>query len=480
MGRLTIAALLIVAPFLQAQLHPMPGSKNEAPVLCTGCKDRNLRGQRNDGLKTYPYSGPIKRHAGRYVDSTSTTSFQAPLGFRTARARYIRTVPTQRGSAPPRVYIVIGSAISGYALDKFFTQMLPAGMKPVTAIKTGRAIRGVGRKPPEDILVWHGMLYPDATNSQWYVPGLDKQDNIGTAAPIDYDDRGYLYAAYSFTGWGIVKDDGRTDGGSFPTMVQLITGGNPASGPARPLVKADPSGVGPDSIVAMKVGPKYYAVTATQNDREAVWDVTDPSSPKLLLTRNAQTFGIRRFDRNDARQHVAIVTGKTRRLRVYDYGEFVRSRNPVPVYENSGVFADVSYDESGNLWAAEGKNRVWKLTPTTLGYTATAYTPHEGKFDQLAMHVAAGHIFVQGKDYTGGLAFDARLLKIESGALRNLNLDGFFRRYYHNSPAGYAMPAGYYNPEVMGDVQIIRSGGKTYLMYSTIGLGDVFEIESGG
>lgn len=107
-----ILLLVCAAPAVQtfAQLHKMPGSKNEAPVICDGCRGSNLKGQLNDGLKTYPYSSPIKRFVGRYVDSTSTASFQAPFGFRTARARYIRTVPHQRGSAPPRVYIVIGSA----------------------------------------------------------------------------------------------------------------------------------------------------------------------------------------------------------------------------------------------------------------------------------------------------------------------------------------------------------------------------------
>jgi hypothetical protein len=71
----------------------------------------------------------------------------------------------------------------------------------------------------------------------------------------------------------------------------------------------------------------------------------------------------------------------------------------------------------------------------------------------------------------------AACLKIEAGSLRDLGMDGFFSKYYHSSPVDYAQPAGYNNPEVMGDVQIVKWNGKTYLLYSTVGLGDVFEIE---
>ncbi len=472
---LTIAAMLLVAPFLQAQLHSMPGSKSEPPVLCTGCKGTNLHNQPNNGLKTYPYSSPIRKFVGRYVDSTSIGGFQGGNGFRTARARYIRTAPQQRGTAPPRVYIVIGNGILGYALDRFFTQMLPGGMQTVKEIRTGIPISGVGRRPPEDVLVGHGFFYPEARSSpKWFIPSQDDQDPIGGGAPFDFDDRGHIYGAYTFMGWGIVKDDGRTDGLLFPRLVQMSSD----PGATGPITKRDTSDVSPESVVALKVGTTYYAVTATQNNRDAVWDVTDPASPRLLRTRKALPFGIRRFDRNDARGHIAVITGK-KRLRIYDYSAFVSSNNPVPVYENTGVFVDVSYDESGTLWAAEGENRIWKFTPTLLGYTATAYTPDPARFDHLAMHVAAGHIFVQGMDRTGGAAFNARLLKIEPGALRNIDLDGFFRKYYHSSPINFANPAGNNSPASMGDVQIVKSGGKTYLMYSTIGLGDVFEIDGG-
>lgn len=468
-----ILLFVCAAPAAQtfAQLHPMPGSKNEAPVLCTGCKGNNYFGQANDGLKTYPYSSPIKDHVGRYTDSTSTASFQAPFGFRTARARYIRTVPEQRGSAPPRVYIVIGSAITAFPLDRFFSTMLPGGMVSIsTASKSGTKIGGFGRTPAEDVLQWDGMVLPDALSSGWFVPFQDKQDNIGTLAPMDFDDRGLIYAAYTYTGWGISRDDGRTDSTSFPSIVQLISGGAD-----KPLTKNDTSGVDPESIVSMKVGQKYYAVTA-DSTKEAVWDVTDPAAPRFMFKRDRINTGIRRFDRNDSEKHVAILNGKNQ-LQIYTYNDYATNANPIPIYENTAAFADVSYDDSGNLWAAEKGSKIWKLSPVGNGYNATSFSPYTAKFEQLAIHVAAGHLVTQGKDYSDGLAYNARLFKIEGNGLRELDLDGFFRKYYHSAPINYAQPNGYNNPEVMGDVQIVKSGGKTYLMYSTVGLGDVFEIE---
>ncbi|HEY0371175.1 MAG TPA: PKD domain-containing protein [Thermoanaerobaculia bacterium] len=474
MRNLLLLLFVCAAPAAQtfAQLHPMPGSKSEPPVFCTGCRGNNYFGQANDGLKTYPYSGAIKDHVGRYTDSTSTASFQAPFGFRTARARYIRTVPQQRGSAPPRIYIVIGSAITAFPLDRFFSQMLPGGMVSISsASKSGTKIGGFGRTPPEDVLAWDGMMLPDAVSSGWFVPFQDKQDNIGSLAPMDFDDRGYIYGAYTYTGWGISRDDGHTDSTIFPTIVQLISGG----GEGKPLAKTDTSGVDPESILVMKVGAKYYAVTASSS-KEAVWDVTDPASPRFMFKRDRVTTGIRRYDRNDDEQHVAVLNGKSQLL-VYTYSDYATSTSPTPIYENAASFADVSYDESGTLWAAEKGSKIWKLTPVGNGYNATSYNPYAAKFEHLAIHVAAGHIFTQGKDYADGLAYDAKLFKIEGNGLRELDLDNFFRKYYHSSPTDYAQPNGYNNPEVMGDVQIVKSNGKTYLMYSTIGLGDVFEIE---
>ncbi|MGZ5433211.1 MAG: hypothetical protein ACXWH7_09810, partial [Thermoanaerobaculia bacterium] len=138
----------------------------------------------NDGLPTWPYDSPIKKHTGRYVDSSSTASFQH-IGFRTARARYIRTVNEQRGSAPPRMYVQIGDAIGAYSLDKFFAEKLPAGMVSVVGVQTGSRVGGFGRSPFEKISMWDGFVYPEATDSLWHCPFQDGQDRLGQGGPID-------------------------------------------------------------------------------------------------------------------------------------------------------------------------------------------------------------------------------------------------------------------------------------------------------
>lgn len=454
----------------------MPGAKNEAPVLCNGCLGSNASGQLNDGLPTWPYDSPIKDHVGRYVDSSSTASFQH-IGFRTARARYIRSVPEQRGSAPPRIYIQIGDAIGAYSFDEFFSTKLPGGMVSVGGVKTGSPVGGFGRTPLEKILMWDGFVYPEATAAQWHCPFQDGQDRLGQGGPIDVDDRGHVYGAYTVFGWGIVKDDGRSTGTHFQTVAQMIPGGTTGVTGNFPYTKNDQSGFGPLSIVAMKVGSKYYAVTATMTDKDAAWDVTDAASPRLLFVRDAKGYGIRKWDRDDTAKRVAIVTGRDKHLRIYDYDDFATSPNPVPVYENTASFADVSFDESGNVWAAETDSRIWKISPAGGGYTATSYSPHAGRFTHLAMHSSAGFVVVAGTDLSGGAAYDVRLLKIEAGGLRDIDLGEFFKKYYHKAPAGYAQPAGNNGIAVQADVQIVKSGGKTYLMYSSIGLGDVFEIE---
>ena len=467
-----LLAVLAPAASVFAQLHPMPSSKSEPVAKCTGCIGNNSSGQPNDGLPTFQYDSPLKDHVGRYVDSSSTASFQH-IGFRTARARHIRTANKQRGEAPPRMYIQIGDAVGAYSFDKFFSQMLPGGMVSIGGVKTGQRVGGFGRTPLEKVVMFEGFVYPESTDSLWHCPFQDGQDRLGAGAPFDVDDRGYLYTAYSVFGWGIVKDDGRTDGTHFETIVQMIAGG-PDSTSEHPRTFNDTSGVSPESIVAVKVGTKYYAVVADATGNQAVWDVTNPASPKFVVVRNGGKYGIRKWDRDDETERVAVVGGD-RHVYIYDYAAFVTGKDPLYIYDNQATFVDVSFDESSNLWAAENLNKIWKVSPTGGSYVGTAYTPHAGKFEHKILHVAAGHIVVAGADFVGGLAWDARLLKIESGGPRNLDTDGFFRKYYHQAPQGYAQPAGYTG--VQADVQLVKSGGKTYMMYSVFGIGDVFEIE---
>lgn len=465
--------LFCVAPAAQmfAQLHPLPGSKSQAAVNCTGCPGNNAQGQANDGLPTYPYGSPIVDHTGRYVDSVNTASFQN-LGMRTARAQLIRVAPDRRGNVPPRIYIQMGSAIGAYSLDTFFSTKLPGGMVGIETIIRG--IMGFGRTPPEKILKWDQFLYPEGPDTGWRVPFQDGQDRL---SDFDFDDRGNVYAAcFAVFGWGIVKDDGKTDGSHLAKVAQMIPGGNDGEPARYPKTLDDRSGVTPKSIVTFKSGSKYYAIVTDKFSSAALWDVTDPANPRLSTTKPGAQWAMKKWDRDDATGRLAYV-GADSRLYIFDYADYVTG-GPALVEQTSttGAFVDLAFDESSNLWAAEGTNNIWKYAPAGNDFTATKYSPYGGRtFNPAVMHAHNGFLLVAGIDRSAGAVYDLQLLKLESTGPRLVDVDGFFRKYYHSAPTGYAEPGSYRG--IQADVQVVKSNSKTYVMYSLFGLGDVYEIE---
>lgn len=476
----TLGLLLLCLAFggqLFAQTHPLPGSKSEAPVICNGCPGTNASGQANDGLPTYPYANPLKDFVGRYVDSSNTAQFQH-IGFRTARARMIRTAPDRRGTAPPRIYVGIGEAVGAYSLETFFSTRLPAGTVSVGTVKTGSTVGGFGRTPLERILMWDGFLYPEAKDAKWFCPFQDGQTRL---FDFDYDDRGYLYGAEGVFGWGIVKDDGRTDATHFAKTVQMIDGGAAGQEALYPNTLNDSGAISkPTIMVALHSGSKYYAITSDQVRNHVVYDVTDPVTPKKIASYGTdQKNGIKKWARYDGDKRLAIIGGDSK-LYIYDYAQYVTGGTTVAEY--SGPFADLSFDEAGNLWAAETKNKLWKFSPSGSTYVSATYTPYgTPTFEPVVMHAAAGFIAVAGIDRnggrTGGAAYDLKLLKMDPAGPQLVDIDRYFQRYYHEAPTNYAEPGAYTTPQ--SGVQIVKYNGKTYLMYSTFGLGDVFEIEGG-
>ena len=455
-----------------AQNHPMPGSKNEPPVLCTGCPWTNASGQPNDGLPTYPYSGVLIDHVGRYVDSSSTQSYQMwANAFRTARARTIRTAPTRRGTAPPRVYIQIGNAMAAYSLDTFFTTTLPGGMKPIT-FRFGGA--GQGR---EKYLDWDGYVYPEGAGSGWQTDGGDFQDPMAKAVPFDHDDRGYVYVAYEKFGWGIVSDDGRSDGGHLPKVIQFV------ATPKAEFTKVlqNTTKVKAEAIVSLKVGSSYYVVTADRDSNMAIFDATNASKPTVVSVVNGEKkYAIRAMARDDNTRRIAYIDNNLA-VRIYDYGTLVAGGEPLAEFRSdTGAFGEViSMDEAGNVWAVENTGKIWKFVPAGNTYVKHSYTPFPDRFQPLMMHVAAGYLAIGGIDWAAA-TYDVRILRVEANGVTNLNIDNFFRKYYHQAPPNYAQPGSYTAIQAQSaDVEIIKWGGKTYLLYSGFGLGDVFELEAG-
>ncbi|MEO8382891.1 MAG: PKD domain-containing protein [Acidobacteriota bacterium] len=406
------------------------------------------------------------------------------IGFRTARARGVRIFPQQAGSAPPRVYMQIGNAVAAYALDTFFTSRLAAGTVSIGVVgkETGSQVGGFGRTPLERIAMWDGFMYPEAVASQWYAPLIDKQDPMGKGGAFDADDRGNLYSIHMF-GWGIAKDDGRTNGSHFPKVVQLTscyTGTKPTGTAcdvpaAYPFTKHDGSNVSGQSILAFREGSRYYAVVAGGSKDQALFDVTDASSPQLSATRTGFDKSMLRYDRSDAFSRIAYVDSK-KVLHVYSYGGMVNGTEIGSYSGRDGGFVDVAIDESGNIWAAES-SRVLRLTPAGNGYTESDSSPFGAGFRTIeAIAAGGGHIAAMGTDFNDGVHYDVRLAKVEASGPRLVDTDNFFKNYYHSGKTGYAEPGQYTNPF---DVQLAKWNGKTYLFYSAEGLGDVFEIQGG-
>src|SRR5437870_5438768 len=105
-----------------AQYWPKPAAG--ADTTCTGC----LAPRTNKLTPGYPST--ISSFVGRFLDSQATQDYQQP--FRTTRAFHIAVAPAQN-----RIFMVIGSAVFAYDINKFFSRLsgnealMPAAQVPV-------------------------------------------------------------------------------------------------------------------------------------------------------------------------------------------------------------------------------------------------------------------------------------------------------------------------------------------------------------
>jgi len=453
--------LLMVATAAFAQNYPLPGSSSEAPRLCTGCPRTNPSGQSNDGLKTWPYSLPIKAFVGRYVDSVNTSDWQGP--FRTARAARIVVAPTQRGSAPPRIYIQIGSALTATSLSNFFTTTLTGGLKTITdgfGISQHPLTNELALKPD-------AYVYPEAGG--WRTPNVDGQDRL---FEFDYDDRGYVYVAYSVFGWGIVKDTG--------TGLEL----------QQQILENIPSNMTAKGMVSVKAGSEYYALLYNPESPGvvAIYNVTNPTAtlatPGLTNRRNQAIASAAKSPAGDRLAFVDV----DHRIQIYDTSSYVNGSGPIASFTpNPGKqFLGVASDADGNFWAIEDNppggslvlNSLWKFTLGGGTYTQSTFDVYGEAYAPSGIRVRDGYIAIYGQEAAPGTkVYDPRLYKITNGSPVLIDLKDYFRNYYHYSPKDYAMPEGY--TQLVRDFMPIKYGSKTYVMYSDHGLGDVYELQAG-
>lgn len=451
-----------------AQEYPNPGKQSQAAVICTNCPGENPSKQNNAGLKTWPYGTPLINHTGRFVNADQTRGYQGP-GIRTLHARRVKIARTTRGSAPPRAYIQLGSALGVYSLNTFFTQVLPAG--PVSAsVMVSKARRG--GNPIEKVARWDAVVHPESDQSAWETPHADTQDRM---FDFDYDDRGNVYLACGLFGWGIVRDSGETSGGQLDLQHQQLTDGTIGD---------------PRAILSLKSSSRYYAIVSDDvgGSGRHVWDVTNPSAPTSGSTRLGLSYAIISSAKDEARSRIAIINGN-KALEIYDYGTLVAGGSPVASFTGGGTkkFKDVTVDNDGNFWTVEAttqaeNNKLVKFERNGGGYTKRTFdvlgtfTPGviPGETNN-TIEYGDGFIGVVGK--VDGSKLDARLFRVDGGEPVAVELNSFFKKYYWSSPVDYSQPG----PMTLLSYGLypVKWGNKSYVVVSTNGLGDVYELQGG-
>ncbi|HSP14464.1 MAG TPA: PKD domain-containing protein [Thermoanaerobaculia bacterium] len=431
--------MLAVAATGYGQGWAVPAKTPETPVPCTGCPNVD-----NNSL-TVGYKAPIATFTGRYLDSSNTSEWFKP--FRTARAKYVLAMP-----ALDRIYFKYGDgSVASYKLSTFFTR-LEGGERLVYAAPDGQVYRAGN---PEVWLRWDTWFNPEI-GSGWQTNTVDGSLRMTF---FDVDDQGFVYIASTLYGWGIVKDDFSTMGGSMRTSVQKY-----------PSAKGDSA---PSIIASVKGATRYYAILGRQD----MWDVTDRKNPVKLSTTNVP--GLNHFAKNANADRIAIVDS-TGSLTINTGDGF--ATGTAPLFTSTG-FADVTSDGT-NFFGLKYPSGIVVLVPSGNSYTEQAGTLTDPKFSANTIKYGDGYLVLTGADT--GAGWDVRVYKvganliptavITNGTPADNAYPSYFRNYYGLPPNNHYVVPGYIN---MLDGTVVKSNGHTYLIICAKGLGDVYELSGG-
>jgi hypothetical protein len=410
---------------IESHLYPLPRPVGSAPDACTNCLP-NWRGK-----PTVPYSAPIRAFKGRFLDSTVTPEYQQPI--RTFRAVQMEYSPTNR-----RFYGMFGAAVVAFDEDHLFDRLggpLDAG-PPAERLDGG-----------ERYLQHDAGFY--AETDGWEYSVVDGQKRL---YDVDFDDSGHVYAAYSIFGWGVLEDKGNV----LRSLKQL-----------RELRAIGAKAGAPSLVLWFKDGNAPYVLIGGSSGYD-VYSVADPRNPAL---RRSSTVFPRAWARTPDGAKVAITSG-TSSARVYTAAQLVSGAAPMAVESPRGLFYGVAADEKG-FWLGEEitNNRthfgLWRVDAATRAVT---------RFD-IPCGLSSGcspRILQYGDGFIGVIGTNAILIIDVTGDVpRSLGLEQWAKEYYFTAPAGYAEPPGYMIPS---SALPHAHDGKTYLIYSGYGLGDVYEI----
>lgn len=420
--RLVVLLLLMLPAQLVAQGYPLPVSEGAPPALCTGCPGPSA------GLPTAQVP-PALRFSLRLVDSQLTKDYQAGFGMRTLRAILVRSDET-------KVYAIIGSTFAAYNKARLFTREGEA-LVPLSAQRYTDA---------ERYLLWDEIQYAEGA-SGWQTYVTDGQDRL---FDFSLDDRGYIYLGYSIFGWGICTT----------TPLRLV---KQVKAQSEPRVTAT-------KILAARNGSATVVFVAGNSASWQAWNVQAPAAPAYLGTISGGPFG---WSTTEDRQTVAIIT-TVRGLRI--------ARTTSLLMQGAGagqLFPGQYYAVSGygsEFWAASVADGV---------FTLSRFREADGQWfetrfpQQQAANWSPGSLHVDGDlmalvGFNAMNAGDAKVYRISESGPAEIDLGGFFSRYYTAPPPGYAKPDNY--TAQPHDAAIIRHGGRAYVAYSGHGLGDIYEI----
>jgi PKD repeat protein len=401
------------------------------------------------GLPSVTYDFPIKTYVGRYVDSSYTGDWQVP--FRTARAGAIKFASDLR---PARVYIRVGSAIAAYNLDTFFTQKLQQTMMPTSMLQdlSFSGVRGLG-DAQDSFAPFDQFAYPECKNSGWEIHNVDGQDRL---YGFDWDDRGYVYGAYHTFGWGIMRDEGKSDGGQMPFVFQ------------------DLSQVA-EGIVSLKSGSDYYVMISFNASPTLLYRVTNPQRPELVRSISGQTLdlgsdlGGQIAARNSTRDVLAVTSLNEHKISFYSTAGVAIGTAPQVIQGNFTVTAS----DGTNFYAAEWASNTLGLsvfTPNGNGTYAQHHYALAGNFQPTSMHANSGYLVIGSQQQRTVLMY-----KLQNSVPVNIPINDYLSKFYIDTPLGNAHPLR----GVLWDAAMYKQNGKVYLLVSYNSLGDVYEIQAG-
>lgn len=455
-----LAALVVLSLTNAAfgQGWPLPADTPNTPVPSPGV------------APTVGWNDPISGFAGRFLDSNATGDYQQT--FRTARAfdAYI-------GRDTNRVYLFIGSAIGVYNLNTFFTR-LEARESLMRSTQVSVSPGNSRPSDPEVFLRWDKWVYPENTNSGWTTTVVDGQQKL---AGFDWDDRGYIYAAYpGLAGWGIVKDDFTDDGRILRAILQRCskcTGGIPSGEVSSPEMI---------NVFKTSTNDYYLFVEGSGSKLQNVWKVNDPAHPVRM-----PDFGKRFIYVVKSGDRVAFLGNEAtdpnyvpKRLYIYSTDAMIAGLSPmVSVDAPAGSqLMNVTTDGTNFYVAAtaQGGFRMIRYAPNA---SRTAYTadidqliPSVNGFEPWVIRYNDGYIGVLGTDLK--LGADGMLLRVTNSGFTDLPLNHYINYYYVSAPTGYSATPKSFQGAGPKSITPFKQNGKLYLIISAFGTGDVYRIRT--